>query len=446
MKTHFLNLAAILALNLGWLQPVVAQVTNGDFETRNAVPQTDNNVGPANTVVTSTTSYTFRDDLPNWDAVPYYIDNNYDQRPGYLTTDGVGSGNVAFYGGTTHNSSIGCVSVYQESGDGNHNLDNFIYEQLATPLLAGHRYLIQFWANRIDYSAYHAKVAAYVTSVKPVFKANSPSQDLILSAGSKVVNSPETYAPAGWFLVSGYVDIPANETGQYLTIGPSTFNQVLEPAPWQRENQVPNHLIDDVSITEIAMPGPCPAPPRPEITLLGPNPCYARQVSFEIANRDPAYSYTITASGGNALPGTIPATTGATPGTIAPYPFRIKTGTPARDFATFTVKATRICDNTYSTSSASSSASSSAYFSYCTSDDGFKSASTSSTAYPNPATESLTLPTGATEAVLFNSQGRAVAWSDKAGRLDTHRLPAGIYNLQMQQNGKRTNQRIEVKH
>jgi hypothetical protein len=67
-------------------------------------------------------------------------------------------------------------------------------------------------------------------------------------------------------------------------------------------------------------------------------------------------------------------------------------------------------------------------------------------AYPNPASESLTLPAGITGAVLLNSQGRVVQRSEVGGKVNVRELPAGLYNLQMQQNGKLLNQHIEVKH
>jgi hypothetical protein len=68
------------------------------------------------------------------------------------------------------------------------------------------------------------------------------------------------------------------------------------------------------------------------------------------------------------------------------------------------------------------------------------------TAYPNPATESLTIPAGAENATLFDKQGSIIKHTDKAGKLDVQSLPEGLYNLQMMQNGKLINQRIQVKH
>lgn len=67
-------------------------------------------------------------------------------------------------------------------------------------------------------------------------------------------------------------------------------------------------------------------------------------------------------------------------------------------------------------------------------------------AYPNPTAESLTVPKPATNGALFNSQGKAVRYADKAGNIDVRGLPEGLYNLRMKQGGKTINQHIEVKH
>jgi hypothetical protein len=226
----------------------------------------------------------------------------------------------------------------------------------------------------------------------------------------------------------------------------TTLNPTASPAvttTYTLTVTLPDNSTFSSSTTVTACPPPpCPVPPRPLITLLDPNPCYTRQVSYEITNRDPAYTYTITAVGGAALPGIIAAANPAVaPGTTYPYPFRIKTGTPSNYSARFTVTAKYTCN----TVEYSSSSSGTAYFSYCI-EDPTPAPTTSLSAYPNPASEVLSLPTGATDAVLLNSQGKAVQQSNGSKRLDVSSLPAGLYNLQIKQDGKLINQHIEVKH
>jgi hypothetical protein len=68
------------------------------------------------------------------------------------------------------------------------------------------------------------------------------------------------------------------------------------------------------------------------------------------------------------------------------------------------------------------------------------------TVYPNPVSDRLTLPEGASNATLLNNHGEAVRRQNPSGSLDVQRLPAGLYNLRMQLDGKFVNQRIEVKH
>ncbi|MBO2010884.1 T9SS type A sorting domain-containing protein [Hymenobacter negativus] len=75
-----------------------------------------------------------------------------------------------------------------------------------------------------------------------------------------------------------------------------------------------------------------------------------------------------------------------------------------------------------------------------------REANTPGAAYPNPASESLAMPQGASNATLLNSQGKVVAQPDATGTLNVQHLPAGLYNLRMEQDGKMVNQHIEVKH
>jgi hypothetical protein len=67
-------------------------------------------------------------------------------------------------------------------------------------------------------------------------------------------------------------------------------------------------------------------------------------------------------------------------------------------------------------------------------------------AYPNPASESIFIPDGSENVTLFNKSGVKVKAVNTAGQLNIQSLPEGLYNLQMQQNGKVINQHIEVKH
>jgi hypothetical protein len=71
---------------------------------------------------------------------------------------------------------------------------------------------------------------------------------------------------------------------------------------------------------------------------------------------------------------------------------------------------------------------------------------TTATAYPNPAAEALTLPADVTGATLLDSQGKDIRKANGATRLEVRDLPNGLYNLQMWQQGKLVNQRIQVQH
>jgi hypothetical protein len=170
-------------------------------------------------------------------------------------------------------------------------------------------------------------------------------------------------------------------------------------------------------VTKTVFVGP---PSAPEITLRDDDHDCKGQVVYTLDNYDPTVTYTFNRvwniSAGFFDPG---------------QTVRVKSNAMS---GTFTITATRCGVATTSQLYQAD---------FCT--DPIQVAR-ATTAYPNPASESLTVPKGATDAVLLNGQGKAVAQPDKAGRLDVQRLPAGLYNLQMQQGSKRINQRIEVKH
>jgi hypothetical protein len=68
------------------------------------------------------------------------------------------------------------------------------------------------------------------------------------------------------------------------------------------------------------------------------------------------------------------------------------------------------------------------------------------TAYPNPTAATLILPEGVENVTLLDQQGRPTQVRSKSGKMNVQNLPDGMYNLQMQQNGKMVNQPIEIKH
>lgn len=251
-----------------------------------------------------------------------------------------------------------------------------------------------------------------------------PGTDLTYSANSSAVTW--STSPAGFFT-------PATGSG-------STFGtRVAAGASGQGTITATfTGLAGQPSVSNTVTVG---TPPIPQITVDHDGTCTDNSQYFRILNYDNQFTYhiVVTSFGSNALPSYLGHSYTNSSGTVVTpqnsYLFRIKGGSGVTD-AYFTVTATNA-----SGSSTCSSTTGELYASYpnCT----FLAAST---VYPNPANESVTIPEGATDAVLLNSQGKAVAWADKAGKLDTQRLPAGLYNLQLQHNGKRVNQRIEVKH
>lgn len=179
-------------------------------------------------------------------------------------------------------------------------------------------------------------------------------------------------------------------------------------------------------------------PPVPVIVVDHDGSCQDNSQYFRIDNFDPSLSYSITASTGSMpIPGHTGTDYTVTPPTINNrYLFRIKGGLGVTGGSPFRVTATAICNGT------SYSRSTSGYAIYPGCDDPERT----SNAYPNPANESIRVPAGVENVILLNNQGQVVARPDATSKLNVQALPAGLYNLQMQQNGKLINQHIEVKH
>ena len=176
---------------------------------------------------------------------------------------------------------------------------------------------------------------------------------------------------------------------------------------------------------------PCVTPVEPIVERYDQqnDQCF-RIAHYRITNYDPSVTYTI-----NNIIRALPNPRVLNPNTTDV--FFVKGGAGTAPTGSFSITATNDCGTSSVTSDPVT-------VEYPCNEIGTARAAT--TAYPNPSTESITLPKGATDAVLLNSQGKAVARPDKAGIFDVQHLPAGLYNLQSQQDGKRVNQRIEVKH
>jgi hypothetical protein len=178
--------------------------------------------------------------------------------------------------------------------------------------------------------------------------------------------------------------------------------------------------------TSTTVTGGNSAPAYPILALVDQNNCNLVQ-EYYITNFNSAYTYTLVSN----TPSSLQAIGNPNYGV---FKAKGKGTDPSRSF-TLTV-----------TGQCSTSIIVDVYFDACDDPTPTPYRTSASTAYPNPAVESLTVPENASQAVLTNSQGNVVQEASKAGQIDVHQLPNGLYNLRMQVNGKAVNQRIQIKH
>jgi hypothetical protein len=267
MKNRLLSLKVALSLLLlcsGLADAQPNLINNGDFESRrnNQPPQGAANIGPVD-------SYHPYDDLPNWIHTPYTVSNS----PTFLATDGVANTTpYGTYGGansTTYydyyqsygvnysfspHAGKGCVILAQHDVPSDHRYDEMITQQLAAPLQAGHRYQVGYWVLRGVSAQYRTELALSITDGPPSFDGNANTMSP--SPGNKVVLSGDIQDMYNWTYVTGFIDIPNNETGnQWVTIGYARTNQVYDASvprflPEPSHVSFINHIIDDISLID----------------------------------------------------------------------------------------------------------------------------------------------------------------------------------------------------
>jgi hypothetical protein len=217
--------------------------------------------------------------------------------------------------------------------------------------------------------------------------------------------------------------LPTNSTSIQTTVTPTANTSYTLTVNLPDGSQYTSTVAVTVN-TAAATP-----PPAPVVIQTGQDQCL-RQAYYTITNYNPALTYQVNTAYSS------PSGVTAVPAAPLTSTFRIK-GSFNAVAGSFTITAT---DTRCSVSTTSSE-----YYVEFQCNDGTFPSAKATTAYPNPATESLTLPKGTKSATLLNDQGRPVQQL-KTGQVDVRNLPDGLYNLQMMQDGKLINQRIQVKH
>jgi hypothetical protein len=420
MKNLFFSLGISLAVHALLPYQSMAQpnlIANGDFETQYATvrPSREQNIK-------GDRSY-YLDELPSWrvpsaGSGPSPVSIN----ATFLATNATNSDvnpntNSTFYGSfPTHNNSTGCVGLkrsylYPAT-------DGLITQQVA--LTPGHKYQFGYYIMKRPGAGYASKFAFNVinSSSTPALSANNATSSF--EPAPAVTVTTDLLTSTDWTYVTGsfIAQTPPANTQPWIVIGYDRSAEQTDPNAGGATSGNEVYILDDVSLEDTGV-----------ITCAAPGPVTA----------------TYNAPAGRVL-ASIAAVTGASSynwyfegSMLSGHSTSIAVIVARNDcFRQYSIQVEAV----YPTGCVSARISADARTSGCPSASRVASA----TAYPNPATESLTIPQGVGNAILLNSQGYPVAKADASGHLDVRNLPAGLYNLQTSQEGKLTNQRIEVKH
>jgi len=421
MKKHLLVVKAALSLLLLSSSLAVAQPTtpnlviNGDFEQRNSPPHGpgrsggDTNIGPIQI------PYARYADLKYWNRTQTV--NSQPSVPAYIASDGQSGSNTSDYGITAHNSPS-CIFIGRHDATGDKSHDDFVTQELSQPLSAGHLYHVEFWTLRLGSSQFHTKLAISITSNIPTY--DGVPNSLIPSPGSKVLISPDIQQYYTWVRVAGDITIPVNDTGnnKWFTIGNDRSDQTYDPSLPDNGLNGMGFAIDDVSLVDMG----CAtiAAPRPLSWTYNVPP---RRIRVRIPAASGATSYNW------YIDGSLQSTHGTF--TDVPYSILVDCDTPVI-LEVEAVYGTCVSQRIHQ------------YF--YPEECQVGSSSRVAAAYPNPATESISIPADVTGATLVNDKGKTLQRADASGKLNVQAIPDGLYNLQMMQNGKLINQRIQIKH
>lgn len=358
-----------------------------------------------------------------------------------------------------------CVVLYQHNVNGDHRNNSIITRQLSSALIPGHRYQVNYWVRRLASDQYRTELALYVTNSAPTFDGgyqySVPSTSTFSpSPGNKLLLSGDIRDTQNWTQVSGIIT-PNDQGNQWVTIGYAATNQQYDSSILAYNVPGIYYAIDDISISEI----PCTPIPTPDINLAAwgqPSPGSAYEYDVRVNNVG-ATSYTLVAelagSNGSWVPYTA-LTYNAYTGPDNPSSNEVQgfttfhmrligpTPPPTGGGSTgpghtyrFTVTAPGPCNTSVAQNIITIPPYAGEY-----SESNRMASGAPIAAYPNPATEIVIIPGDVKGALLVDDRGKTLQKADASGKLDVQSLPDGLYNLQMMQNGKLTNQRIQVKH
>lgn len=434
MKVQFTQ---VLSLAVWWLLPatIQAQIVNGDFETRFSAPRGINNI------------YSYQggyqyDDLPSWEGV-LVAPPRVGAYPGYS----LGGDYLSFVTGSAPRVDPGnapdgdvfkprsgnsCIALRRFPSSGN-VADQGVWSP-STPIIPGHVYQLEYYVLRRPTSQYAERIKVIVSKRGASWDNYSPSNTSKDISTNNMpyasVTSPPITDDRNWTRVTGTFTAETFDTtgphanSSYFII---TYDRPLgkyDPSLYVAPGayNFSYYAIDDISITDLTClasvataPGPISGYYSPGVGTLDVSIDPVPDALYYNWYKDGQQS----AGHGNNNTWRGPRNECGSPTVSVEAVFAC--GTSQRTSRTFPGLTTG-CDGPYLERTANT------------------------TAYPNPAAESITIPTGVKEANLVNDKGTILRKADASGKFDVQNLPDGLYNLQMMQNGKLVNQRIQVKH
>jgi len=267
--------------------------------------------------------------------------------------------------------------------------------------------------------------------------------DLTCANNPAVAGPNQTICP-NTSAVIGQGCLPVGATSQWRIQGSSTvfatsLQTAVTPASTTTYELTVTQANGTVSTTQTTVTVFDPNNFTPQLSLLVDDNCYGLYL-YAITNYNSAYTYTVQVINGFS------GATGVNPGMRGGAgTFELARAKKASS-GSFTVTVNYAACGGHTATSAVTTKSFPT-FPACRQAAAIQDTDTElAVAYPNPATESLTVPDGVQRATLLNSAGKPVQSLDKPGKLNVQSLPEGLYNLQMMQNGKLINQRIQVRH
>ena len=471
-------------------------VSNGYFDDNNFYGYS----GYIQNVSSSASTLYNSDELPSWIATNFSTPDYYNKKAPTGSQSNPVSASAGSFTPFSGDGAIGLVGTNetQPSRPSSYMYSEYVTQQLAQPLSSAHYYYASLRAANAPVCQYATGIGVYITTSNPRDDSQKTYYNPGLTIGyvysTVYTPSSATTTPAGcgipssgviassqWTTVSGI--FKGVDNASYVNVGnfqPST-KQLIRASASETYSYT---YVDDVEVFEIPEAGPAPSACVTGAVTIGqgcdiPGATYSWTTS---SNNTPfattiqttvtptvttTYTLTVTLPNNSTFASMVTLTVSAAPGLITGnndyaagrHTAEIDPVSGATSYNWYrggTLNTTNYgtsaiwiiprngCGGTNVSVEAvyacGTSAKRTQYF------PAENCGTRARTAYPSPASESIAMPEGTEDATILNAQGKPLLQLGGARSFDVRHLPDGLYNLQMRQNGKLVNQRIEIKH